>query len=236
MKKILIIIQRANGDVFLASPTIDALHEKYPEAKIDLLINDDTLGIAKTLRHINHIHLYRYSWRKEGIFHRLIQELKLLKTIWRKYDLAISLTGSDRSIFFAIAAAKLSMGPVEKELKKSWWKRRLLSRAYVLNANEHIILNNVKPLRFLHALPPAIELKANVDPWARERMKAKLLEQAVTEFILFHPTAQYEYKVYPKHLRNQLFERLNSLGIPIVVTGANSALDQQISTELPALP
>ena len=51
--KILIIMQRSNGDVFLTLPLIRALQDKHPDAHIDMLVNDDTLGIAKTLPHIN---------------------------------------------------------------------------------------------------------------------------------------------------------------------------------------
>ena len=43
--KILIIIQRSSGDVFLSSSLIKILYEKYNSPKIDLLINSDTFFI-----------------------------------------------------------------------------------------------------------------------------------------------------------------------------------------------
>ncbi|DAB31916.1 MAG TPA: lipopolysaccharide heptosyltransferase, partial [Sulfurospirillum sp. UBA11407] len=58
LTKILIIIQRSNGDVFLSSPLIEHLYKHYINVQIDLLINDDTLAIAKTLKHINNIILF----------------------------------------------------------------------------------------------------------------------------------------------------------------------------------
>ena len=54
-------------------------------------------------------------------------------------------------------------------------------------------------------------------------------------FIIFHPLAQYDYKIYPKELRNRLLEQLNKLDIPIAVTGGKSAIDTRISKELPKL-
>ena len=50
IKSILIIIQRSNGDVFLSSPLICQLQNIFIDAKIDLLVNTDTVSIAKTLK------------------------------------------------------------------------------------------------------------------------------------------------------------------------------------------
>mgnify|MGYP002524924549 CR=1 FL=1 len=54
-KKILIIIQRSNGDVFLSMTLINTLYEYYHSPQIDLLVNDDTYPLAKLLSNINFI-------------------------------------------------------------------------------------------------------------------------------------------------------------------------------------
>ena len=66
-------------------------------------------------------------------------------------------------------------------------------------------------------------------------MLAKLQADTLGKFIIFHPSAQYGYKVYPKALRHTLLQQLSRLGIPIVVTGARTALDLQIKATLPVL-
>ena len=66
MKKILIIIQRSNGDVFFSQSLIDSLYEYYEFPKIDLLVNDDTLEIAKLLPNINFIHTFSYSQKNDN--------------------------------------------------------------------------------------------------------------------------------------------------------------------------
>ena len=60
IKSILIIIQRSNGDVFLSSPLIDQLKNSFMDAEIDLLINADTISIAKTLTKVNKIYQFSY--------------------------------------------------------------------------------------------------------------------------------------------------------------------------------
>ena len=74
VKKILVIIQRSNGDVFLSSNLICSLFEYFDSPKIDLLINDDTHSIASLLPHINLIHQFSYSEKKNQ---RWAQEKKL---------------------------------------------------------------------------------------------------------------------------------------------------------------
>ena len=88
IKKILIIIQRSNGDVLLSYSLIDSLFINYQSPQIDLLVNDDTLAVAKLLPNINHIHKFSYQKKKEN---RWDQEKKIIKNIFRKYDLSINL-------------------------------------------------------------------------------------------------------------------------------------------------
>ena len=64
-KKILIIVQRSNGDVFLSLSIINQLYEHYDYPQIDLLVNDDTLPVARILPHINCIHTFSYQKKKK---------------------------------------------------------------------------------------------------------------------------------------------------------------------------
>ena len=127
INQILIIIQRSNGDVFLSSSLIQVLYEFYKSPQIDLLINEDTLQIAKTLPFINNIITFSYKKKRNS---RFVQERKIFKTIFKKYDLSINLTASDRSVLYSIFAARKSISAVEKNLKKSWWKKKLLNSFY----------------------------------------------------------------------------------------------------------
>ena len=59
--KILVIIQRSNGDVFLSMTLIKKIYEHYDSPQIDLLVNDDTVAVARLLPHINFIHTFSYQ-------------------------------------------------------------------------------------------------------------------------------------------------------------------------------
>ena len=65
MKKILIIIQRSNGDVLLSQSLISSLYQYFENPYIDLLVNDDTLNVARLLTNINFIHTFSYKKKLE---------------------------------------------------------------------------------------------------------------------------------------------------------------------------
>ena len=136
LSKILIIIQRSNGDVFLSSSLIKVLYEHYESPRIDLLINEDTYAVAKLLPNVQNIFTFSYKDKKD---HRWKQEKKLAFKIFKKYDLSINLTASDRSIFYALLAGKKSISAVEVDRTKSWWKKILLTHYYYFDTSRHIL-------------------------------------------------------------------------------------------------
>lgn len=233
VSRILIIIQRSNGDVFFSLPLINALFNYYNSPQIDLLVNSDTFLLAKLLPNVNYIHEFSYEKKKDNQF---TQEKHLLANIFRKYDLSINLTASDRSVIYAIAASKKSISAIEKNNKKSWWKKILLSSYYFFNFDDHILINNSQSLNLLkirHELKqPALEISSKVF----RRVEGLLKKIAVKNFIIFHPSAQYEYKIYPEKLRNELLLLLSGLDIPIIITGSKNEIDSDIKKNIPEVP
>ena len=71
---------------------------------------------------------------------------------------------------------------------------------------------------------------------AYKTVNSMLQKKGISRYIIFHPSAQYYYKIYPKHLRDKLLFFLNTLYIPILITGTNSKIDLNIKTELSLLP
>ena len=232
-KKILIIIQRSNGDVFLSLTLINALYNNLHSPQIDLLVNDDTLAVARLLPNINFINTFSYKKKHEG---RWVQEKNLVKSIFRQYELSINLTASDRSVIYALLASKNSISAIEKENKKSWWKKILLTNHYYFDVTQHILLNNLESLKFLNIEQAAIQNSPNISEEVMDTVRKKLSILGISDFIIFHPSAQYKYKIYPQHLRDELLSLLSKLGVSIVVTGTNNKIDTEIKRDLLSLP
>ena len=72
-----------------------------------------------------------------------------------------------------------------------------------------LLLNNLKPLNFLN-IQSLRYLDAPVNNQdSLKSVKSKLTKLNIKEFIIFHPSAQYEYKVYDEKLRQDLLYLLN---------------------------
>ena len=99
------------------------IFESYNSPRIDILVNDDTVRVAEILSNIKNIYQFSYSKKRVG---KWTQEKNILQKIFRKYDLSINLTASDRSVLYAIFSSKISISAVEHNIKKSWWKKIFL--------------------------------------------------------------------------------------------------------------
>ena len=231
-KTILIIIQRSNGDVFLSASLIQNLQQSFQPDAIDLLVNDDTLPIAQTLPFIRQIHTFSYHKKKEN---KWKQEKEIIKKIYRKYDLSINLTASDRGVLYALLASKKAISAVEENNIKSWWKKILLKFHYNFEVKKHILLNNLKPLQLLDIEVSNQQPSPQYSNSAAISIKNRLNKLNVTQFIIFHPSAQYYYKIYSTKLRDALLVLLDQLNVPIIVTGGFNAIDKKIKESLPKL-
>ena len=232
-KRILIIIQRSNGDVLFSLSLINALYEFYNAPKIDLLVNDDTYALAKIFLNINSIHQFSYQKKRNG---RYKQEKLLLSNIFRKYDLSINLTASDRSVIYALLASKNSISAIEKDTKKSWWKKLLLNHYYYFDFTKHILKNNLQPLKLLNINHSNVQSAPEISLKVKIKVKDLLANMGISNFVIFHPSAQYKYKIYPENLRHDLLVKLGSLGVTILITGSSNAIDSEIKHSLQAIP
>ncbi|CAC9602875.1 Lipopolysaccharide heptosyltransferase III (EC 2.4.1.-) [uncultured Gammaproteobacteria bacterium] len=232
LKNILIIIQRSNGDVLFSLPLIKALYKHYKSPQIDLLVNDDTVSVARLLPNINSIHTFSYKKKREN---RWKQEKDIVTTVFRKYDLSINLTASDRSVLYALFASKNSISAIEKDNNKSWWKKSLLAHYYYFDSTRHILLNNLESLNILKIEHNNIQQSPNTSDLVSDNVGNKLNKSGIKAFLIFHPSAQYNYKIYPKHLLNELLTKLNTLGVSILITGGGSQIDAEIKDTIPNL-
>ena len=233
IKKILIIIQRSNGDVFLSLSLINALYKYYKAPQIDLLVNEDTIAVAKQMPYIQNIHIFSYQKKQNS---RLKQEKNIVQKIFKKYDLSISLTASDRSVIYALLAGKKSISAIEKDKNKSWWKKKFLSDHYYFDYSKHILLNNLQTLNLLKIEHNLVQSEVKLTDSIISKVKLKLRKRGIEKFIIYHPSAQYNYKIYPQKLRHELLSYLSNLGVNILVTGGNNKIDLEIKKQLITLP
>ncbi|NJN69634.1 MAG: glycosyltransferase family 9 protein [Nitrospira sp.] len=114
----LVVCTRRIGDVLLATPVIRSLKTARPHLMIDMLVFEGTQDVVLGYADLRQV--LTIPERPSAEAH-----LELLRAIWRRYDVAISVLAGDRPTFHAWVAGRYRLGTLLPD-NKSWWKRRLL--------------------------------------------------------------------------------------------------------------
>jgi heptosyltransferase III len=132
--RVLVVAMRRLGDVLLTTPLIRSVKRAFPAASIDALVFAGTEGILSGNPDLAGVIAVpeRPSLR---------ESLKLLRRVWRRYDLALSTQTGDRPTALACLAGRRSAGPLEAGKSSATIKRLALSRSYVTDQGQHRIVD-----------------------------------------------------------------------------------------------
>ena len=208
-KRILVITQRYLGDTLLITPLIHSLREAYADTKIDVLLPYSNTGMLRGNPDIAQLLTFPKP-------HSSLSFIRLLSSVYRQYDLAISLQSSDRTTLCAIVAGKISLGFVETESLKNWWKRILLSR-FLVFGQQHAVLEN---LRFCELL--GIKPHYSLTPPKTIQPSNSVGSSA---YAVLHIMPQWRYKQW--HIQGWLdvIDYLISRGLDVVITGSDQSAE-----------
>src|SRR5262249_33453342 len=101
--RILIISLRRIGDLLLTTPVIRSVRRAWPEVQIDVLVFEGTAGIIAGNPDLHRI--LTMPPRPTAA-----DSLRLIRRLWRSYDIAISTQSGDRPTVFAFAAGRWRVG------------------------------------------------------------------------------------------------------------------------------
>ena len=239
MKNILVIKLRYIGDVLLATPVLHALRDRFPDARLTMLVNRGTEDILKWNPDVNEVLTVDRGTPAAQL--RLLGELRRCR-----FDCVIDLTDGDRSAILA----RLSGAPVRVGFNEERRWRGLLYTAVVqTNHLTHRVERDLEAVRALGMEPKASPLVLCTSPQDDEEA-AKLLEEVgsttrgITSvksvdagesvsrpglvaasagprpLVLLHPGARYWFKAWPAERFAELADSLNKmLGCRVLVGG-----------------
>ena len=216
IRSVLIVCTRRIGDVLLATPVVRSLKRAYPEAAIDMLVFDGTQDVVAANPDIHRI--LAVAERPE-----IGPHLALLRSLWRRYDLALSVLAGDRPTFHAWAAGRYRAGTLLDD-RKSWWKRRLLHEWVPFdNLHTHTVAMNLRLLVPLQIKP----FGTPVVSWTHEheesvhRLFPRMRDSQ--RYAVFHVSPKFAYKSWTAEGWVALGRWLIDQGVMVVVTGMESA-------------
>ena len=109
VKKILFITLSNLGDVILTTPALEAIHSKYPNAKVDIVGDKKSIAVLKYCPYLENL----YIKNKTDGFFGLVALLKKIRLT--NYDLAIDLR-SDGLLYFIKSKKKIHKLPNNKTM------------------------------------------------------------------------------------------------------------------------
>lgn len=225
----LVVCTRRIGDVLLATPVVRSLKIAYPGAAIDMLVFEGTQDVVSANPDLRRI--WTIPERPPIGTH-----LKLLRSIWRRYDVALSVLAGDRPTFYAWVAGRYRVGTLLAD-KQSRWKRTLLHEWVPFdNLYTHTVVMNLRLLA-----PLGIEPLGNpVVGWRQEDEASvqRMFQGAANHrrYAVLHVSPKFAYKTWSVGGWVGLGRWLIDQGFVVVVAGGASdqrAYSEQVVEGLP---
>lgn len=205
-KRILVIAVPSLGDVLLTTPLIESLQSRFPNSTIDILTREESKSICQIIPHINKVVTFNYK-------SKIISYLKMIFSILRKYDLAISTSTSDRSTLSSFYAAKKRVGVLPKKRAEDWWKKFLVQNFIIADSNIHTLTQNLKLVEKL-----GLNKEYNLDLNTIEKFKYELPE----EYTVVHCFSKGEHKNLDKDFWiEKITELINDNQTIVLTSGPN---------------
>jgi len=227
-KKILLIATQQIGDVLLSTPLLKSMRMAWPNAIIDVLVYRNTSGILVGNLDCNNVIESDNSPSFSAY-------LKLLKTIFRKYDLAVTTQGNDRAHQYAFLAGRKRVGLIPNFKKKHWWKKLSCQRWSLLDEeNTHTIVQNLLLADLMgierqYALTPPKQNSTESTARLNQLLDFDLVETAYT---IIHPLPMWQYKRWTDSGWIALIQHLINLGQHVVITGGPAIAEQNYAQQL----
>ena len=119
MKRFLIIQTAFIGDVILATPIIEKLHQHYPNARIDFLVRKGNGGLLKEHPYLSNVYIWKKTHRKYNNLFRLIYLVRS-----KNYDVVINVQRYFASgLITALSGAKMKIGFSKNPLSFTFQKK-----------------------------------------------------------------------------------------------------------------
>jgi len=213
---VLVICTRRIGDVLLATAAVRALKLAHPQAAIDMLVFDGTQGVITANQDLRSVLVIAER-------PTLGQHLRLLRRIWRSYDVAVSLLSGDRPTLYAWAAGRTRAGTLAAD-DKSRWKRALLNRWVTFdNLSTHTVAMNLRVVDQLGVVQRA----APVVSWSagdeKDAMSVFAPLKSGDMFAVLHMSPKYAYKTWSAAGWQDLAHWLHERGIVVLIAGGGSS-------------
>ncbi len=211
--RILVIALRRLGDVLLTTPLIRSLKQAFPEATIEALVFAGTEGILAGNPDLADVIRMGQSDISE-----------LARSLWGRYDLAISTQSGDRPTLFAWMAGRASAGLVADGSVMAFLKRIALAYPVAADQSRHRV-EEVLELAVALGIPPVRRIVCPSGAVRADRLPGR-------DYAVIHVAPMYHYKRWRPEGWRALAAALAERGLAVVATGGPGAADRRYGDEV----
>ncbi|MDB5953850.1 MAG: hypothetical protein JWP60_458 [Ramlibacter sp.] len=214
----LVVVTRQIGDVLLTTPLIRRARELWPQARIDVLGFEGTLGMLRGNPDVNELIAAgkRPGWRGG---------LRLVRRLWRRYDLGLVAEASDRAHLIGWLAARRRHGLLRRGHGSNWWKRLGLAHAVESDGDTGEVHVVDEKLRLLEPWGSPAAPRAVAPP--PTPLPAEIAAQVQPGAVVMHVPSMWPYKQWAPENFRAVASELLARGHQVVLTGTAGARDQE---------
>jgi heptosyltransferase-3 len=202
----LVVVCRFLGDTLLATPLARSLHQAGYE--VDWLVAPGTEGMIENQPFAHEVHILHPN---------LGDTARLIRKLFKRYDVACVINGADRPMAVALTAARQTYALVPSRWQDAW--KRFLSQRWICNHPEDHMVSYAIELADMAGVTPSRRVGIEWTAEDSQTVGTALGWQGEVPYIHAHPFARWPYKLWPDAHWQALFARIIDHGFNLVVTG-----------------
>ena len=223
-RKILVIKMRFHGDMLLTTPVISTLKRHYPEAKIDVLLYQDTIPILSENPEINA--LYGIKNKKAKTTEKITNFVSLIRVQRsNKYDLVVNMADQWMvAVLVRLLNVPMSISQNYQHRQSAFWRNSFTHLAP--QKGENVVEANLSVLAPLGLDSSVAETTMSYNPACWTRVRGELDKAGVGErYVVIQPTARQIFKCWENEKFAKVVDALHQRGVEVVLTSGPSAED-----------
>jgi heptosyltransferase-3 len=178
----LIVCFRFIGDVLVTTPLAYSIKQAIPDAVIDYLVFQGTDKVLAKNPFIRNV----------LVVPRDRSNVKVLFSLWKKYDVALAAYPSDRTIVASAIIGKKSVGFIYNN-SADFWKQVVLGTNVIYNHSMHVVWNMLSLLEPL-GIPMLPRISMGYD---KSDISFARRQITTIHYVLIHPYSMKQYKYWP---------------------------------------
>lgn len=236
IERIVFLTRSHLGDLLLMTPAIHAVRERYPQARISILVEDGCREVFALNTDVDELLTFNvHALRQSKGMNKLWEELKVIRMLRRrKFDLAICFYPEDRTAVWAfLSGARYRVGPSRQpfrfllNVKVNASERTAGVREYFLD-----IVRSVGAVS--SSLQMRFTMSADAEAWVERFLRShSLVEKKV--LIGIHPGASGNYKIWPPESFASVLKELGkeeNIGLLLFQGPGDGEIVRQITSRL----